>query len=122
MTKSFVSLAAGLALFAFASPVMAATFDGHWSVLVMTDSGSSCNVTYRIPIKIDKGQVSYAGDGNFKVSGRVASGDAINVNILYGQSTSGGAGRLSGKRGIGTWSGAGPGATCSGRWEADRTS
>jgi hypothetical protein len=122
MTKSFVAVVAALTLSAaFAGSAMAASFDGQWSVLVTTDSGR-CDVTYRIPLKIEKGQVSYAGAGNFKVSGRVASGGAINVNIIYGQSTSGGAGRLSGKRGVGTWSGAGPGATCSGRWEADRVS
>ena len=73
-----VSAAAALAILAFstlpASPApMSAgkpSFDGAWSVLIMTEKGT-CDRAYRYPVKIENGAVGYAGSASFTVSGKV---------------------------------------------------
>lgn len=122
MTKIFACSFAALLLAASVGTASAATpYDGSWSVLIITHSGT-CDAAYRIPLKIENGRVSYAGNGTFKVSGRIGTGGAVNVNIIYGTSTVGGAGRMTPRSGAGTWSGSSSSATCSGRWQAERAS
>lgn len=112
----------GLFLLAWAGlgrPAMAAVHDGNWSVLIITEKGD-CDRAYRYPLAVAGGQVHYTGDAGANVSGTVSSGGAVKVSIRLGDKGANGTGHLSGGSGAGTWQGAGGGASCSGRWEAEK--
>ena len=47
-----------------------ASFDGGWSVLIVTEKGT-CDRAYRYPVKIENGSVGYAGSASFNVTGKV---------------------------------------------------
>jgi hypothetical protein len=49
-----------------------ASFDGGWSVVVSTDSGS-CVPTNRLGLDIRDGALHYAGDSGVLIRGRVAN-------------------------------------------------
>ncbi len=102
-----------------ASPGRAAAHDGKWSVLVITEKGN-CDRGYRYDVAVADGQVRYSGDGAINFNGTVAPNGAVKVAIRFGEQGANGVGRLSGNAGAGTWHGAGKGAECSGRWEAER--
>ena len=110
---------AALALAGATRPALAAAHDGNWSVLIITEKGD-CDRAYRYPLAVADGQVRYAGDAGANVSGTVTSGGAVKVSIRMGDKGASGTGHLSGSGGAGTWQGAGNGANCSGRWEAEK--
>jgi len=93
-------------------------FDGRWSVVIQTEKGD-CDAAYRYGLSIQTGNVTYAGDDAFEVSGRVAHNGKVHVRVARGASYADGRGRLSRDSGSGQWRGAGSGA-CSGRWFAER--
>jgi hypothetical protein len=97
----------------------APTFDGNWSVLIVTDSGQ-CDPAYRYGLVIRNGQVIYEGDASVNVAGRVSGNGAVNVRVSAGSQSANGTGRLSSVQGGGTWRGNGSSGTCSGRWSAER--
>ena len=97
----------------------AATHDGRWSVLVITEQGT-CDQAYRYEVAVGGGKVTYAGPENVDFSGTVAANGAVRVNIRLGEQGAQGAGKLAGNTGGGTWRGTGKNGTCSGRWEAER--
>ena len=100
-------------------PADAATHDGRWSVLVITDKGD-CDRAYRYPVQITNGAVGYAGQASFNVSGRVGANGAITVTVSRGDKSARGSGQLAGSTGGGAWkTGSGE---CSGRWTAERRS
>jgi hypothetical protein len=92
-------------------------FDGHWSVLIVTQKGT-CDRAYRYPVKIENGAVGYAGSASFTVSGKVGDNGAVTVLVARGNQSAKGQGRLSGTDGSGLWT-AGSGE-CSGTWTAER--
>ena len=97
---------------AFAAPIASAkSFDGGWSVLIVTEKGT-CDRAYRYPVKIDNGSVGYAGDSSFTVSGKVGDNGAVTVKVARGSQSANGQGRLSATDGSGMWT-AGSG-DCSG--------
>lgn len=100
-------------------PVAAATHDGNWSVLIITEKGD-CDRAYRYPLAVADGQVRYTGDAGANVSGTVSPAGAVKVSIRLGDKGASGSGHLSGDAGSGTWQGQGNGASCSGRWEAEK--
>ena len=101
------------------APAMAqAAFNGTWSVLIITNSGS-CDRAYRYPVRVMNGRVSYAGAADFDVNGQVARNGAVRVTVSRGSQRASGFGRLAGNSGSGTWRGQGAGA-CSGNWTAER--
>lgn len=102
---------------AFAAPAAAASFDGRWSVLIVTERGN-CDRAYRYPLRIENDNVLYAGRNNFNVSGRVQPSGAVSVNVSSGNRGARGIGRLHGKYGVGTWQAMS--GECSGRWQADK--
>jgi hypothetical protein len=106
---------------AFSAPIAAgkATFDGQWSVLIVTEKGT-CDRAYRYPIRISNGAVGYAGEASFNVSGRVGPGGAVTVTVSRGSQSASGSGHLSSTDGSGRWT-AGSGE-CSGTWTAERRS
>jgi hypothetical protein len=103
---------AALALLA-ATPAAATTFDGTWTVHVVTKKGS-CEDSYSYPLRISNGGV--AGEAPVTISGRVGDDGAISVTVGSGYQRASGSGRLSGMTGSGTWRG----GLCSGTWTAQR--
>jgi hypothetical protein len=96
-----------------------AAFNGTWSVLIITDRGP-CDRAYRYPLKVSNGRVSYAGQADFNVSGRVAANGAVEVTVSRRDQRATGKGRLGGGSGSGTWNGAGSSSGCSGTWTAEK--
>jgi hypothetical protein len=97
----------------------AASEDGNWTVLIITEKGN-CDPGYRYNFRIADGQVKYQGDAAADLSGSVEPNGAVKVNIKLGDKGASGTGRLSGSSGVGTWRGVGSTSTCAGRWEAER--
>jgi hypothetical protein len=103
---------------AFAGPP-AATLDGKWSVLIITEKGE-CDRGYRYEVKVANGHVNYAGDASLDMNGTVTPNGLVKVSIRLGSKGAEGIGHLSGQSGVGTWHGAGGNSACAGRWEAER--
>jgi len=117
--KNFLAAAMlGLPLWVASAAVARTPYDGSWSVLIVTDSGT-CDRGYRYALNINNGIVSY-GDPSFNVSGRVAPSGNVRVTVAAGGSYASGSGRLYGNSGAGTWSGYSPTSRCSGHWQAER--
>jgi hypothetical protein len=93
-------------------------YDGTWSVLIVTDSGT-CDRGYRYALRIADGRIYY-DDPSFNVSGQVDARGNVSVGVRYGQQYANGSGQLSGDYGDGRWSGRSPTSQCSGHWEAER--
>ena len=104
---------------AFAGTMAKATFDGQWSVLIVTEKGR-CDRAYRYPVKIENGAVGYAGTAAFNISGAVGNNGAVTVTVSRGSQSATGTGRMSATDGSGIWT-AGSGE-CSGTWSAERRS
>ena len=109
------------ALPASSAPISAGkqSFDGNWSVLIVTQKGT-CDRAYRYPVRISNGSVGYAGDASFTVSGKVGDNGAVVVKVARGSQSANGQGKLSSTDGSGQWV-AGSG-DCSGTWTAERRS
>jgi hypothetical protein len=95
------------------------SFDGSWSVLIITDAGT-CDRTYRYGIGIAEGQMHYDGGMGVVLSGQVSPKGSVRVKLSQGDAVAQGSGRLSKSTGAGKWQGASPNLRCSGRWQAER--
>ncbi|HWF96370.1 MAG TPA: hypothetical protein VG291_15545 [Xanthobacteraceae bacterium] len=101
---------------AAAAPAAAApSYDGLWSVVIVTQKGS-CDRAYRYPVRISNGAVQNDGPSLINVSGKVGGNGAVTVLVSAGDKSASGTGRLAGKVGGGKWSG----NECAGTWEAER--
>jgi len=69
------------------------SYDGLWSVSVVTEKGD-CDRGYRYPIRISHGQLINAGDAVFTVTGKVAQTGAITVTVSAVGKSASGSGRL----------------------------
>jgi hypothetical protein len=105
-------LAGRILLLVGLSTATAATFDGTWSVQIVSSNGG-CPSGASVSIGIHDGQVA-AGNGTFTASGHVAEAGTINVTPISGMKRAVGFGRLVGTSGSGTWRG----AICPGTWTA----
>jgi hypothetical protein len=115
-----VAVAAGVAAAVSASvPASAQSFDGQWSVNIITRRGA-CDPSYRIGVLIRGGQVYYMGGAGVNVSGRVARSGAVSVSVASAGQSAAGSGRLRGTTGSGVWRGQGSAGGCSGVWSASR--
>ena len=94
-------------------------FDGNWSVLIVTDTGS-CDRGYRYGLSIRNGRVFYEGSAAVNVDGRVSPTGRVQVRVWAGSQSASGDGRLSDTDGSGTWRGAGSASSCAGTWTAER--
>jgi len=104
------------ALFGTAAPATSApSYDGVWSVVIITNSGS-CDRAYRYPIRISNGSLLNEGSSPATINGKVASNGAVTVTVSAGSRSASGSGRLSGQAGAGSWRG----GDCSGIWEAEK--
>ena len=115
---------AGLVLGATLLPLATAAartadFDGNWSVLVITESGS-CDAAYRYGVNVANGAVHYRGESGIDVAGSVDDSGRVKVTIGRGQQSAEGTGRLTANSGSGTWTGHSTESRCQGRWEAER--
>lgn len=97
----------------------AASFDGIWSVVVITEEGN-CDRAYRYPVRVVNGEIRYEGEAGINVSGRVDGSGRLNATISRGEQSASGTGRLTQRAGSGTWSGKSKTSACSGRWQAER--
>ena len=97
----------------------AATFDGSWSVLIVTQRGP-CDSAYRYGLSIQNGVVFYQGSAPVNVSGRVSGNGSVHVRVWAGSQSASGSGRLARGSGRGTWRGVGSSGTCSGYWTAEQ--
>ena len=102
------------AIFAASVVPAAASFDGSWTVSIVTTKGV-CDPGMALPIQISDGRVASA-ISQVGVSGRVAQGGSITVTVIQGIKRAFGIGKLADASGSGTWRG-GP---CSGTWTATR--
>jgi hypothetical protein len=116
-------LAATLALPGVASVAGTASartiYDGAWSVLIITRSGS-CDPTYRYGVQIADGNVVYDGGGPITLQGNVNPKGAVRVLLQAGSQYAQGSGRLTRTRGSGVWKGQGMSSACAGVWQAER--
>ncbi|HKS62676.1 MAG TPA: hypothetical protein VJT13_13310 [Xanthobacteraceae bacterium] len=94
-------------------------YDGHWSVLIVTNSGP-CDRAYRYGLSIRDGSVFYEGSAAVNVAGRVGRNGMVNVRVWVGQQGASGVGRLSRNAGGGEWRGTGSMGSCAGVWSAER--
>jgi hypothetical protein len=123
LARLSLSLAAGCALgAAMLMPAQAAalsSFDGSWSVLIVTRSGP-CDQAYRYGLSIRDGRVAYEGSAAVNVAGHVTSNGMVNVRVWAGSQSANGEGRLSRDYGGGQWRGTASSGSCSGTWSAER--
>jgi hypothetical protein len=96
----------------------ATAYDGLWSVLIITVSGT-CDRGYRYPVRIIRGRVQHGdADLSYQVYGAVGRGGAIRVTVARGGQSATGYGRLSRNYGSGRWRTST--GQCSGNWTAER--
>jgi hypothetical protein len=117
----FTALLLGLASVVAPRPTFAETFDGNWSVLVITERGT-CDRAYRYSVHVENGQIRYNGDNKgINLAGEVSPNGHVSVSIRLRDRSAEGNGRISEKVGAGSWRGNGSNnTTCSGTWEAER--
>jgi hypothetical protein len=97
----------------------AVNFDGRWSVVIITDSGS-CDRAYRYGVRISGGRIYYEGDSAAVINGQVDARGNVVVSLRYGGAGASGSGTLTDAGGEGRWQGASSSSSCSGHWEAER--
>jgi hypothetical protein len=118
-----IAAAATMALTGIALDVSTASartvYDGAWSVLIITRSGS-CDPTYRYGVQIADGTVAYDGGGPITLQGKVSPKGAVRVLVQAGSQYADGSGRLTKTRGSGVWKGQGMSSACTGTWQAER--
>lgn len=116
------ALAGALALAGIAAASDAAvartSYDGTWSVVIVTRSGA-CDRALRYQVQISNGYVLNE-QGSVNLQGRVAPSGAVRVSLSAGGQWADGSGRLSGGYGSGLWRGQGSAGTCTGVWQAER--
>jgi len=129
--RTLSGLLAGLVLaISLSSPVEARTsqrsmgravsYDGNWSVLIITNTGP-CDRGYRYGLSIRGGRVFYDGSLAVNVDGQVAPNGMVRVRVSAGSQGATGTGRLSSAGyGDGVWRGEGASGACSGTWTAER--
>jgi hypothetical protein len=94
-------------------------YDGAWSVLIITMSGS-CDPAYRYGVLINDGMVTYDGGGLITMQGNVTPKGAVRVIVIAGSQWADGIGKLTRLRGGGVWKGRGMSSACAGTWQAER--
>jgi hypothetical protein len=115
-----IALAAAAIVLAGSEPVRAqASFDGSWSILVITESGE-CDRAYRYAVRVEGGKIIYGGEAGVAMTGQVESNGQLAATVRRGEQTATGTGRLAGSSGAGTWKGKSNTGACGGRWEAER--
>jgi hypothetical protein len=109
-----------VAILAATTPLVAqrgaGSFDGRWSVEVITDKGT-CDRVYRWSLGIEGGRVVDIGEVA-RPSGGVSSNGGVSMRFVRNNDYASATGHLSGDFGSGSWTS--PTLACSGRWRAER--
>lgn len=97
----------------------AASYDGLWSVLIITEQGT-CDRGYRYAVRIKRGHVGHAdpSSSSFHIQGRVGRGGRIKVSVIRGDKRANGSGHMNKTSGSGMWRSAK--GECSGIWTAEK--
>ena len=116
------ALSAAFAILCFASPAIAAPFDGSWNMVLVTTNGH-CGVI-KIGMAVNGGHIS-ATSGKFvmhkiSLAGLISGSGATKLNGVAGPRLAKGTGRFTKVKGVGKWNGTGPSGVCSGVWTAVR--
>jgi hypothetical protein len=114
----FTAIALSTSPWAAPAAMARGSFDGAWSVLIVTDAGD-CDRAYRYALRIADGRISY-DDPSFNVSGHVDPRGHVNVAVSAGGERASGSGQFAGDSGQGRWTGRSSTSLCSGHWEAAR--
>ena len=93
----------------------APTYDGLWSVVIVTKTGS-CERAYRYPVRIANGILVNGRRRRDSIYGDVRDDGSITVILNDGRKEATASGRLSGAAGAGSWRA----RECAGSWEAER--
>ena len=94
-----------------------ASYDGRWSVEVVTEQGP-CDRAYRWSLGIRSGRITDIGDNVAEASGNITPNGRVNVTLTRGSDALKATGALSGESGQGTWRA--PTRQCTGRWRAEK--
>ena len=94
-----------------------ASYDGRWSVEVITEQGP-CDRAYRWSLGIRGGRITDIGDNVAEASGNIPPNGRVNVTLTRGSDALKATGALSGEGGQGTWRA--PTRQCTGRWRAEK--
>jgi hypothetical protein len=113
-SRAIAGAFAACAMIILGAAPAAASYDGSWSVSIVTTKGV-CDQGMALPIQISSGRIA-SGHPQVGVSGRVTEGGSIVVSVIQGIKRAFGSGKLADASGSGTWRG-GP---CSGTWTAQR--
>ncbi len=107
------------AIIPFAAPNLAwaATYDGIWSVSIITKDGSCSN--YRWDITIANGQATEIEGKAGLSSGDISNGGQVAITIVRDSDTLNATGSAAGASASGTWTS--PTLECSGVWDAARS-
>jgi hypothetical protein len=109
---------AALAVFASSTGAnAAASFDGAWDLLFVTQRGA-CDPTYNFTVNISNGIVTHPNLVRFH--GIVARSGAVRASVTVEDKYASGSGRLSGVSGRGAWAGYSGQARCVGYWTAQK--
>lgn len=118
------TIAIALALAAALSPIGAvmaagskATYDGTWSVRIVTEAGP-CDASYNYAVAIEDGRVQRAGGDEAVITGQIGPDGTIGIGLRSGPANADASGRLKAATGSGTWTLSMLG--CSGHWTAQR--
>src|SRR3954470_10158373 len=69
-----------------------AAFDGRWSVVISTRSGS-CEPQYRFGVRIINGNITYEGGGAANAQGQVSPNGGVTVSVSSGPQAANGQSR-----------------------------
>src|SRR5260370_16961923 len=69
------------------------SYDGLWSVVIVTKAGQ-CDPAYRYPVRITNGNLGNAGSTPINISGKVAKNGAVVVSVSAGDKSAIGKARL----------------------------
>ena len=116
---TFIALSlAASSLWTAPAAIARSSFDGRWSVLIVTDAGT-CDRAYRYALNISNGRVSY-DDPSFQRIRPCRRPRPCQRQRRRRRPARERHGELSGDSGRGLWRGNSSTSACSGHWEAER--
>src|SRR3954466_3088021 len=81
-----LAVAFAVVLAAAAPATSAPSYDGLWSVVIVTEKGT-CDRAYRYPIRISNGSLVNAGDSPINISGKGGGNGSIPATGRHGNTT-----------------------------------
>jgi hypothetical protein len=116
-----LKLAVLLAVFIFAGAnafATSSTFDGDWAVYIITETGRC--MLFRLPIRINEGQVSYRGRTFSPAAIAISQRGSVAMRLVNdsGSDVVTATGALNAHYGSGSWRA--PTMRCTGRWRAEK--